>query len=191
MRVGRKRVNAAARSSARCDSRSAARRGVRTRRPARRTSTPQATPTAREGCPASRRRSDPVHARRVALGSPHPVMHEHQRRRDLRSLAREAPRTPASRSARGPRTPSQPIPPRGAGQRMRASAPRPESSHCASSSTQTSGCSSATSDRRPSTARPTRKRSGASPALRPNAVPSASAWGPGRNANRSSIGAQS
>ena len=45
--------------------------------------------------------------------------------------------------------------------------PTPRSSHCASSTTQTSGRSSAASDSRPRTASPTRKRSGASPSLEP------------------------
>ena len=65
------------------------------------------------------------------------------------------------------------------------------SSHCASSTTQTSGCSSATSASRLSTASPTRKRSGGGPALRPNAVLSASRCGPGRRPSRSSIGTHS
>ena len=54
------------------------------------------------------------------------------------------------------------------------------SSHCASSTTQTSGRSSATSDSRLRTARPTRNRSGASPSRTPNAVPKASRCGPGK-----------
>ena len=45
------------------------------------------------------------------------------------------------------------------------------SSHCASSTTHTSGRSSATSESRLRTARPTRNRSGASPSRKPNAVP--------------------
>ena len=47
------------------------------------------------------------------------------------------------------------------------------SSHCASSTTHSSGRCSATSERRLSTARPTRKRSGASPGLRPKTIRSA------------------
>ena len=53
------------------------------------------------------------------------------------------------------------------------------SSHCASSTTQISGRSPAASDSKPSTARPTKNRSGAGPALRPNAVRSASRCGTG------------
>ena len=45
------------------------------------------------------------------------------------------------------------------------------SSHCASSTMHTSGCSSALSASRLRTASPTRNRSGGGPALRPNAVP--------------------
>jgi hypothetical protein len=59
------------------------------------------------------------------------------------------------------------------------------SSHWASSTTQTSGRSSATSDSSVSTARPTRKRSGGAPAFSPNAVDSASCCGPGSECSRS------
>jgi hypothetical protein len=61
------------------------------------------------------------------------------------------------------------------------------SSQCAWSMTQISGRSAADSDSRPSTARPARKRSGAVPARMPNAISSASRWGPGRRPSRSSI----
>ena len=64
------------------------------------------------------------------------------------------------------------------------------SSHCASSTMQTSGCSAATSDSSVRTARPTRNRSGAAPSRSPKAVRSASRCGPGRSSSRSSIGAQ-
>ena len=49
----------------------------------------------------------------------------------------------------------------------------------------------ATSDTSPSTASPTRNRSGTGPLLRPNAVRSASCCGPGRPSSRSSTGASS
>ena len=65
------------------------------------------------------------------------------------------------------------------------------SSHCASSTTQTSGRSPATSASRPRTARPTAKRSGASPPRRLNAVPSASRCGSGSRSSRSRNGAHS
>ena len=52
------------------------------------------------------------------------------------------------------------------------------SSHCASSTMHTSGCSSAASATRLRTASPTRNRSGGGPALSPNAVLSASRCGP-------------
>ncbi len=65
------------------------------------------------------------------------------------------------------------------------------SNHCASSTMQTSGRFSAMSDRRLSTARPTRNRSGASPSRNPNAVPSAPRCGPGRRSRRSRNGAHS
>ena len=51
------------------------------------------------------------------------------------------------------------------------------SSHCASSTRQSSGRSSATADNRPSTANPTRNRSGTSPARRPKATLRASRCG--------------
>jgi len=63
------------------------------------------------------------------------------------------------------------------------------SNHWASSSAQSNGRSSATSDSRLSAASPTRKRSGASPPLSPNATRSASCCGAGRRSSRSSIGA--
>ena len=65
----------------------------------------------------------------------------------------------------------------------------PRSSHCSSSTTQRSGCSSATSESRFSTARPTKKRSGGRPEATPNAVRSASLCGAGRASRRSSIDA--
>jgi hypothetical protein len=63
------------------------------------------------------------------------------------------------------------------------------SSHCSSSTMHTSGRFSAISDSRPRAARPIRNRSGAGPALRPNAVRNASRCGAGRRSRRSSIGA--
>ena len=65
------------------------------------------------------------------------------------------------------------------------------SSHCTSSTTHTSGRSPAASDSRLSTARPTRKRSGAGPSSRPNAILRASRCGPGRRPSRSSMGPHS
>ena len=63
------------------------------------------------------------------------------------------------------------------------------SSHCASSTRHTSGCLAAASASRLSTARPTRNLSGTGPALRPNAVRTASACGSGNTSSRSSSGA--
>lgn len=70
----------------------------------------------------------------------------------------------------------------------RADAP---SSHCASSTTHTSGRSSAASDSRPRTASPTRKGFGAWPAPSPKATASASRCGCGRRSVSSRIGAHS
>ena len=75
--------------------------------------------------------------------------------------------------------------------RTRAPASEARSSHCASSTTQSSGWSSATSVNRVSAASPTRNRFGSASALRPKAAESASCCGPGSRASRSSIGAQS
>ena len=91
-----------------------------------------------------------------------------------------APATPpAPRPGPGPRRPGPPAPRR----RRRATNARAcaeaRSSHCWSSTTQISGRSPATSDSKPSTARATRNRSGAGPALMPNAVRSASRCGTG------------
>ena len=63
------------------------------------------------------------------------------------------------------------------------------SSHCASSTTHTSGCSSAASESKLRTANPTRNRSGAFPTPSPNATPSAFCCGAGSRSRRSSIGA--
>src|SRR3954453_11252193 len=65
------------------------------------------------------------------------------------------------------------------------------SSHCASSTTQTSGRSAATSESRLSEASATRNRSGAGPPLSPNVTPSASRCGTGRPSRPSNTGAHS
>ena len=65
------------------------------------------------------------------------------------------------------------------------------SSHCASSTRQASGWSSAVAASRLSTASPTRNRSGAGPSRMPNATASASRCGPGSWSSRPSIGTHS
>ena len=65
------------------------------------------------------------------------------------------------------------------------------SSHCASSTTQRSGCSSAASDNRLRTASPTRNGFGGRPALNPSATSRASRWGSGRCSIRSRLGEHS
>ena len=89
------------------------------------------------------------------------------------------------------RRPSPPTPHRDGARRRPALCAEAASSHCASSTMQTSGRSSATTDSRLKAARPTRNRSGASPSRKPNAVPSASRCGPGRRPRRSRNGAHS
>ena len=59
------------------------------------------------------------------------------------------------------------------------------SSHCASSITHSSGWRSAASESRLKVARPTNRRSGTVPALRPNVVVSASRCGPGSRSSQS------
>ena len=65
------------------------------------------------------------------------------------------------------------------------------SSHCASSTTHSSGRSSAASDSRPRAASPTRNGSGAGPALSPNATATALRCGSGRRPVSSRIGEHS
>ena len=117
--------------------------------------------------------------------------------------ASASPSPPTSRFAEDPRGPARRVGsrtaktmPTGSASRRRATKARvcadARSCHWASSITQRSGRSSATSERRLSTARPTRKRSGASsPTVRPSAAPSASRCGSGSRSRRSSIGAHS
>ena len=64
------------------------------------------------------------------------------------------------------------------------------SSHCASSTINSTGSCSANPARSCSTARPTRKRSGGGPTPRPNAVARASRCGAGRDGTRSRKGRQ-
>ncbi len=86
----------------------------------------------------------------------------------------------------------------GPGVRRASAAPRDarvcaetRSSHCVSSTRQNNGCSAATSVSSPSTAMPTRNRSGGGPSLIPNAVARASRCGGGRRSRRSRNGAHS
>ncbi len=65
------------------------------------------------------------------------------------------------------------------------------SSHCASSTTQTSGCRSAVVDRRLNTARPTRNRPGAGPLRSPRAISRAACCGAGSSGASSRKGEQS
>ena len=97
----------------------------------------------------------------------------------------------AGRRAGAPRRPSRSARPARWRATNASACAEARSSHCASSTTQTSGRSPATSDSRLRTARPTAKRSGASPSRRLNAVRSASRCGPGRRSSRSRNGAHS
>ena len=176
---------------ARCGSPAGARRGARTRPRAPRASIRAAARSARAGCRAPRRGSAPAHARRAARGSSRPGAAGPRRRPALRSRAPAAPRARARRRTRAAANTS---PTRSARSRRATNASvcaDTRSSHCASSTMHTSGCSSAASASRLRTANPTRKRSGGGPALRPNAVLSASRCGLGRFRRRPSIGAHS
>ena len=112
--------------------------------------------------------------------------------RARRPPARAARPARARRSARAPRTPA----PTGSASSRRATNARvcadARSSHCASSTTQTSGCSSADLGQQAEHRQPDQeaigrraRRSGRTPS------PSASRCGPGRRSRRSSIGAHS
>ena len=133
----------------------------------------------------------PHPSRRAAPGSSRPAAAGPRRRPAPRSPAPAALGARARRRTRAARTPIPAAPPAAGAPRTRASAPDTRSSHCASSTMHTSGCSSAASASRLRTASPTRKRSGGGPALRPNAVLSASRCGLGSCPRRPSIGAHS
>ena len=176
---------------ARCGSPTAARRGARTRPPPRPASTRAAARSARAGCRRPRRGSGPSPARRAAPGSPRPAAAGPRRRPAPRSTSSGSPsRTCWPPDSRNPNT----NPTRSASSRRATNdsvCADTRSSQCASSTMHTSGCSSAASASRLRTANPTRKRSGGGPAVRPNAVLSASRCGVGRCSRRSSIGAHS
>ena len=189
--VDGKATRAAAGSPVRCGSPSAWRRPSRSRRRAPPGSSRGVAPAAPAGCRASRRRCGCVPAPRAGRGSRTRAASARRHR------SGRAPSCPAARQLARPRRPR--------GWRRRTATDSAirrratnasacadaRSSHCASSTTHSNGRSRAASARRPSTARPTKKRSGGSPALRPNAVLSASRCGPGSASSRSSIGAHS
>ena len=170
-------VAAAARSSARSRPTAAAPSAGRTRRRAAPASVPAVAPGSRADRRASRRRSVPAHARRADPAAPSRTV---PARRDGREARPEAPRNPRARSIRSRAAKTIAILSarrrRATNASTRADA---RSSHCASSTTQSSGCSSAASDKRLRTASPTRNGFGARPALRPSATSNASRCGSG------------
>ena len=88
---------------------------------------------------------------------------------------RRAPEIPAApRRGRASPTPARSAPPTAAEPRTPAPAPKPDQATARHRRHRASGCSSAISANRLSTANPTRNRSGACPARSPNATPSAS-----------------
>ena len=97
----------------------------------------------------------------------------------------------APRRAPASRTPPAPTPATAGAPRTPAPAPRPGPATARHQSRIPAGGRPATSDSRLSAARPTRKRSGAGPACRPNAICSASRCGPGSRPSRCSIGPHS
>ena len=184
-------ARAGARSPARSGPPAAARRAGRTRRPARVGVNPRGSSSSASGLPRGLG-EDPV---------PHPLV---QRPGDRRVQQRAGVlvaqpldhqlRQPAERGsspARAPRTPARPARPAAGAPRTPASAPTPGR---ATGRRRRRRPAAAPPPRRPAgSAPPARPGSGpaAVPALRPNAVPSASRCGPGRRPSRSSIGAQS
>jgi hypothetical protein len=120
------------------------------------------------GCPASRRRSD--------RGPAHRSARQHRIQQRTRIVASQPPdhqlRQPRQVIGRdaGPEDHADRLLPRRRATNARTCA-EARSSHCSSSTMHTSGRSSATSDSKPRTAMPTRKRSDTEPALRPNAGP--------------------
>ena len=115
---------------------------------------------------ASRPRSGRGPARRAEAGRPSSSSARASPSRSPRPRAPAARRSSVARLACGEHQ-RRPTPRAAAARRTRAPAPRRWSSHCASSTTHSSGRSSATSDSRLSTASPTRKRSGGGPAAQP------------------------
>ena len=203
-RLGRRRSAAAAAcrreaprpragSPARCGSPAAARRAARTRPRAPPAVKPARQLEQRERV-AARLGEDPVAHARVERPGHRPRPAARGRRR------RGSPSTRSSGSpvelvlAVGLAHARTPTPTRSANSRRATNASvcaDTRSSHCASSTMHTSGCSSAASASRLSTASPTRKRSGGGPALRPNAVLQRVALRPRQPPSASSIGAHS
>ena len=142
---------------------------------------------ARAGCRRPRRGSDPAPARRAAREASRPAA---SRASSAASPSITSSGNPSSSCSSPDSRSANTSPTRSAKSRRATNASvcaDTRSSHCASSTMHTSGCSSAASANRLRTATPTRKRSGGGPALRPNAVLSASRCGPGRRGRRPSI----
>ena len=146
LRVGREAPRAAAGSSPRSGSPAAARPAARTRRPAPPASARAAAPAARAGCRASRRRSGRAPARPAARDRRRPAARARRRRAGPRPRSSGRPassrRSPGSRTANTSATDS-------ASSRRATNASacaEARSSHCASSTTHSSGRSSAASD---------------------------------------------
>ncbi len=168
------------------------RRRARSRRPARPASGPAAAPAARAGCRASRPRCDRARARRAG-----PATTSLQQR--LRIVVaepgddelRQPVEVAARRELRAPRGPARATPPPGAARRTRAPAPTPRR---ATARRRRRRSAAAPPPRRTAgSGRPARPGSdpGRRRRWRPNAVPRASACGPGSLPSRSRNGAQS
>ena len=126
---------------------------ARSHRRARPGSILEGAPTARAGCRASRRRSGREPARQAVRGPPTPAEPAHPRRGGPEDQLRKPGQL---RLAAGSRT-AKTSPTDSAFRRRATNATvcaEARSSHCMSSTTHTSGCSSATSDSSPSAARP-------------------------------------
>ena len=181
----------AAERRARCGSPVGARRRDRTRPQAPPASIRAAIRSARAGCRRPRRVSDPGPARPAARETPCPAARARARRPAPRPRAPATPRIRLHRRTRAARIPIRHAPPTAGAPTNASVCADTRSSHCASSTMHTSGCSSAASASRLRAANPTRKRSGGGPRLRPNAVFNASRCGLGRWPSRSSMCAHS
>ena len=159
-RVGAAAPARAAGRCARCGWSTGARRGARTRPRAPPASTRAEARSARAGCRRPRRGSDPARARRAAPGC---AASSSNRASSARRPSTASSGNPSSSSLPpGSRTPNT-NPTRSAKSRRPTNASvcaETRSSHCASSTMHTSGCSSAASASRLRAANPTRKRSG-------------------------------
>ena len=171
LRVARKRRRRAAGSRARCGSPTSAPSGIPNPPASSAGVIPRGSSISASGLPPASARIRALHALVERPGDRRVQQHP-----GVAPRPGPRPRAPAAlepmpvAGARAARTPMPAAPPAAGAPRTTSVCADTRSSHCASSTMHTSGCCSAASASRLSTASPTRKRSGAAPALRPNAV---------------------